>query len=423
MISKGIHTTALALLILFTSLFTPVFASNDSMLELLKVLRDNGTITDEAYSVLVNSAEADKERTDAKIEETAEEKVASVKESQAALKWAEKIKFKGDLRLRRQYENFDPENGSDQSRERYRYRLRLGAIADIHDDIEVGLGFASGSDDPRSTNETFDDNFSTKDARIDYAYAQWKAAEWATIIGGKFKRKEYLWAPTDLLWDGAIKPEGISVNLQNKNNLGTTFGNVGWWYVDELSSDSNDPALYYGQVGQKYKSGDFFANVAAAYYKFDDFANVTDDGSGGGNSINIDDNEDAWGLSVETGLNNSIFGKKARLLGEYVESGADDEESGYAVGFKLGDSKVKERGTWQIKYIYADLEENAFPNIFPDSDRFGGDTGMTAHEIEFQYAIAKNIIAVLDYYDAEQDKPGEDDDEQQILQTDIIFKF
>jgi hypothetical protein len=48
---------------------------------------------------------------------------------------------------------------------------------------------------------------------------------------------------------------------------------------------------------------------------------------------------------------------------------------------------------------------------------------MTAHEIEFKYAIAKNIFAVLDYYDAEQDKRNEPDDEQQRLQTDIIFKF
>ena len=421
---KGIHTSALALIILFISgVATPVFASNDSMLELLKVLRDNGTISDDAYSVLVNSAEADKERTDAQIEETAEEKVASVKESQAAMKWAEKIKFKGDLRLRREYINSEPEMGDDRSRNRYRYRLRLVATADIRDDVQVGLGFASGGEDPRSTNETFDDNFSTKDARLDLAYAEWQATEWASLVGGKFKRKKYLWAPTDVLWDTDINPEGISVHLENENSLGTTFGNAGYWYVDELGSTSGDPAMYYGQIGQAYKSGNFFATAAAAFYKFDKFENVTNTGGGGGMPININDDEDAISLSLETGVNNAIFGKRFAFLGELVESSASQDEDGFGVGFKLGDSKVKEKGTWQIKYIYADLEENAFPNIFPDSDRFNGDTGMTAHEIEFKYAVAKNIFAVLDYYDAEQDKRNEPDDKQQRLQTDIIFKF
>ena len=63
-----------------------------------------------------------------------------------------------------------------QSRERYRYRLRLGAEAEVTDDVKVGLGFASGGSDARSTNETLDDGFSTKDARLDYAFAEWTPA-------------------------------------------------------------------------------------------------------------------------------------------------------------------------------------------------------------------------------------------------------
>ena len=421
MIFKSIHTSVLAVLItLVAGVTTPVFASNDSMIELLKVLRDNGTITDEAYSVLVNSAEADKERTDAKIEETTEKKVASIKETTDKLAWAEKIKFKGDLRLRRQWEEDQPEMGSDRSRERYRYRLRLGAEANIYDNVQVGLGFASGSEDPRSTNETFDDNFSTKDARLDYAYAQWQATDWAKLIGGKFKRKEYLWVPTDLLWDSDINPEGFSSHLETDNSLGTTFGNIGWWIVDEDSGSSADPDMYVAQIGQKFKSGNFFGTAGATYYKFNDFDMVTGDGI----PINFDDDSaDAFALQGEAGIANALFGKSFRLLGEWVESDQDDEDTGWALGFKLGDKKVKERGTWQIKYIYADLEENAFPNIFPDSDRLGGQTGVTSNEIEFKYAIAKNIMAVVDYYSSEQDIPGMPDDEEELLQTDIIFKF
>ena len=94
---KLIRATSLAALVATGVLVsTPAVAANDAMLELLKVLRDNGTISDEAYSLLKNSAQADAERTDAKIEETAEKKLASVNTVSDKLKWAEKIKFKGD---------------------------------------------------------------------------------------------------------------------------------------------------------------------------------------------------------------------------------------------------------------------------------------------------------------------------------------
>jgi phosphate-selective porin OprO and OprP len=40
----------------------PALADNEAMLELLKVLRDNGTITRQAYEQLVNAARADEEK-------------------------------------------------------------------------------------------------------------------------------------------------------------------------------------------------------------------------------------------------------------------------------------------------------------------------------------------------------------------------
>ena len=41
--------------VIVSALFAhPVFATNDAMKELLQVLRDNGTISEEAYSVLLS---------------------------------------------------------------------------------------------------------------------------------------------------------------------------------------------------------------------------------------------------------------------------------------------------------------------------------------------------------------------------------
>ncbi|MFK8027472.1 MAG: putative porin [Gammaproteobacteria bacterium] len=423
---KYLRIVSIAVLVAFTG---PALAANDAMVELLKVLRDNRTITEEAYNLLKNSAVADEERTDAKIEETAEKKLASVKQVPDSLKWAEKIKVKGDLRLRREYIDTDPENSESQSRDRYRYRLRLGAEAEVNDEVKIGLGFASGSDDARSVNSTLDDGFSTKDARLDYAFAEWKPSDWVSVVGGKFnKRKDYLWAPTDMIWDGDINPEGASVHLQTDNSFGTAYGNVGHWILGEDRNSSDDPTLTYVQVGHKFKSGNFFGNVAGTYYSFDGLEGASIiAGSGGNNTIMGGTylfDYDSVGLSAEVGIKDVLMqGKVFAIFGEYIKNDDSDEDTGRAFGFKFGDKKVKNTGTWQFKYINADLEADAFVDFTGDSNRLGGQTGYMSNELIFKYAIAKNIILGLDYYDSEQDVPGLDDDEEKRFQSDIIFKF
>jgi phosphate-selective porin OprO/OprP len=42
----------------------PTFAANDAMLELMKILRDRGSLTNDEYELLVNAAKADTEQTE-----------------------------------------------------------------------------------------------------------------------------------------------------------------------------------------------------------------------------------------------------------------------------------------------------------------------------------------------------------------------
>lgn len=55
------------------ALSTPAFATNDAMLDLLKVLRDKGSITADEYGVLANAANADKEKTEGDLKEVKDE--------------------------------------------------------------------------------------------------------------------------------------------------------------------------------------------------------------------------------------------------------------------------------------------------------------------------------------------------------------
>jgi len=77
---------------LLGSAVMPAHASNEAMLDLLKVLRDQGTITAENYQLLANAAAADKEKSEA----TTAEVKAEVKE---ATKDIPKITTKGKIKV------------------------------------------------------------------------------------------------------------------------------------------------------------------------------------------------------------------------------------------------------------------------------------------------------------------------------------
>src|SRR5882672_11047313 len=80
--------------------------------------------------------------------------------------WVTSLKFNGDFRGR--YENFDSDNPLFVNRTRFRYRARLGIIATLLDDFEVGLRFTSadpattGGGNPVSNNSTLQDNGTKK---------------------------------------------------------------------------------------------------------------------------------------------------------------------------------------------------------------------------------------------------------------------
>src|SRR5262245_29279848 len=91
--------------------------------------------------------------------------------------WVTAFKINGDFRGR--YESFGSQNDAFTDRHRFRYRLRLGAVATIKDNLEVGLRLSSSEangtfgGDPISGNTTMRDNGSKKFVFIDLAYGKW----------------------------------------------------------------------------------------------------------------------------------------------------------------------------------------------------------------------------------------------------------
>jgi len=91
--------------------------------------------------------------------------------------------------------------------------------------------------------------------------------------------------------------------------------------------------------------------------------------------------------------------EKLKLFGEYVDNtAASHKNTGYALGFQIGHNKVEKWSNWQLKYIYAMLGKDAILDTTPDSDRYGGKTGMRSHEISLTYGLAKNTYLGFDVY-------------------------
>ena len=401
---------------------TATYAANQSMMELLRILRDKGTLTQNEYELLVNASKADKERVEVIKNDTMGAVSKQLKKAKNAESWATKVKVKGDIRLRYQYQDTDGGN----ARSRGRYRARIGIIGKPVDNFEAGVGLVSGGSNPRATNDTFSDTFETKDARMDYAYLQYTKGG-LEAIGGKFKRQRYLYQTTDLMWDGDVNPEGFATKYTMKNAYGSAYAVAGIFVLDEngvndfSTRSSDDPFMYYGQIGQKFKSDNIFGQTAAMYYALSDYHFVRADGTRtdnnrehNDNETNTDDNFGGFGVSAELGIKTD-FGKIS-FITDYTNNLATntEEDTAYALGLKW------KHGKWKAKYIYADLAHNSVPDFLPDSDRFNGDTGIKGHEFAVGYKVNKRVSLGLDFYATQDDVTKAD---QEILQLDVKMGF
>jgi hypothetical protein len=185
--------------------------------------------------------------------------------------WFDRIKFKGDLRLR--YEKFDWEGKFDDgNRDRFRYRLRIGAEAKIRDNVKVGFELRSGNpDNPHSDNQSFDGGFSKKTIAIAQAYAKIKAHDNINITAGKFSPKK-LWHVSDMQWDDDVIVEGIMEEFDWK--FGDTFKSLEvnlYQFALEESSSGSDAYMFGGQVAPTFKIND--TNQVTAGVGYDSVSN------------------------------------------------------------------------------------------------------------------------------------------------------
>lgn len=413
---------------------TPAFAQTTQVDALIEKLVDKGVLTkNEAIKL--------------KGEIAVDEKIVREETFKTGLpEWVRKMKLKGDLRVRYQYER---RKNSDDARARGRVRYRLGIETDIAKDVKIGAGLASGGTDPRSTNQTFENSFETPDIRLDYAFGQWNfikdgIVKDAKVIAGRFPFKDYLWLATDMLWDGDITPTGGSFALNHdfsKNTGG--FFNTGIWVIDENDAvDRDDPYLTFYQGGVKFKEGMFDAKAAGTYYAFNDLKGTCPNWSRATNTGIVTSSSttgactvgalvfdyDSVGAAAEVGVA-KLFGglpfgidDRIAVFGDFIHNpDPQAENNGWSFGTTFGKSKLGTPGDWQMKYTRTILEEDSWPDFLPDSDRLGGRTNIQAHEVALEYLWKENVVLGIDFYNS--DSLTGPSNPERLVQGDVNFKF
>lgn len=225
--------------------------------------------------------------------------------------WTNRIKWKGEVRLRAQGDMFadgniappngyldfaeindaggfsrtdDPYLNSSEDRTRLRARARLALEARPAENLLAGLRLSTGgTSDPVSTNQTLGTNANRYSVTWDQLYLQYKAPAvagepWLTLWGGRMPNP---WLSSDLVWDSDLGFEGVaakySLNLPGAapeyGKLRSLFFTVGAFPLQEVELSSRDKWLYGAQLGVDLgKRGWSRFRAALAYYVFDNIA-------------------------------------------------------------------------------------------------------------------------------------------------------
>ena len=418
--TRNTPATGLTIVLLLTTLLisTPSLAAIDET-TVLKLIEKVEALT-EKVDRLENADKQLREENIALRKQVNESSRVSAKSAEK-LAWTERVKLKGDMRYR--YENVDEETKSN-DRNRSRVRARIEAQAQVSDTWKVGLGLASGSDDPLSTNQTLGTGGSSKGIYLDLAYFDYSGFTNTHVLGGKFKNPFYRPAKNGLIWDGDYRPEGLAVQYDN----GSFFANGAYIYLesDDKAGEKDAEGVWGTQVGLKTALSDTTQLIVGlSYYDFSVAGSKPFfENKAYGNTLVSDGTDmvfqnDYRELELFSELTFKVGDLPASIFFDWVENqDASDNETGWAAGAQLG--KAKNPGTWQLAYIYEDIEADAVFGLTTDSDFSGGGTNGKGHLIKAAYALDKNVSLALSYF---MNEDGDLETDYDRLHIDLKLKY
>jgi len=334
----------------------------------------------------------------------------ALEQAKAQPNWTNKIKLKGDFRYRYEYKEKDGVT----DKNRHRLRARLGAYADVNDQVKAGIRIASGSDEsPTSTNQTLGDYSNKKEIWIDLAYLTYSPAAVDGLSATFGKMKQPWESVSDLIFDTDVNPEGISASYETAVNQISLMSHFGYHIMDEKTGD--DVELISAQIASIAKVADSIKLTAGVGMFF--YNNIEGSASPfpAKDKNSLTAGNYTYGYEIVDGFAKIDFEAgdvKLNLFGELLNNTASgvSENTAWIIG---GGAKYKKLS---LAYNYRDLEKDAILDYLDDGD-FGGPGGK-GHKIKAKYKLLKNWSAGVTYFRVENGSTDID-----LLQTDLAVKF
>ena len=383
--------------------------------------------------------------------------------------WVTSLKFNGDLRGR--YESIYFDNDAALDRHRFRYRLRLGAVATFKDNLELGVrltsgepvsGFTTQTGSPLSGNSTFQDNGSKKFAYIDLAYGKWtpiRNDEW--MLGATLGKMENPFVFSDNVMDRDYTPEGAALQGSFAFNKDHTLRlNAGIFALDELAGDSNDPYMSGVQIrwdGTWSKA--IKTSLGAGVLSINNAALLT---SGNVPDVNRGNTRTLVATGAGTPAASSPLYHFNPFVGDASITYTLDSFPGYAGAFpiRLGGEflhnpaapaknnscdagvtfgKAGRKGQWELTYRYRYVEADSWYEEMTDDDfgafyqtsstraaaGYSGGTNTRGHWVKASYSPYDAIVLSMTYYGTELIalNPGDSNSGVNRFQMDVMWKF
>jgi hypothetical protein len=454
----------------------PARAQSEILDELLDKLKEKGVLSDDEYQALKKAREEerleerDSRRRQALKEAQDTEQQAKAKEAEAkATKFdvnpgIRSIQLFGDVRLR-----FEAREGTstskfpaaaggaanltDESRERWRYAVRVGIRGDLTDDWFYGLRFET-ADNPRSPWVTFGDESSASGSgvgpsgkgsdkiNVGQVYLGWRTTPWLTLQAGKMPNPFYT---TPMVWDPDIQPEALAEKLTYKiGDSVELFGNLAQILYTDINPDltngsdlgfhKKDAFMLGWQAGGIYKFGPA-TNLKAAvtYYQYVGLGCTQTKPTTAANPNGFcgpfigQNNATNAGLLSQNGINNlqvleipwefnfPALGLSARVFGDFAKNlDADarakaagfqqfgDNDKAYQIGLGYGTlgevyGQTSKKGTWEVRTYWQRIEQYALDPNLTDSDFFEGRTNVQGLYLAGAYSWTDSILTTIRY--------------------------
>jgi hypothetical protein len=294
------------------------------------------------------------------------------------------------------------------------------------------LLFATGADDPRSSNQTLGGSGTRKSIGLDMAYVDWKFMQGGNLLLGK--QVNPIFKPgQSLFYDGDFNPEGGAVKIDRGMFFGTAYG---WWFSEQHAADpkgeNSDANVFSLQAGMKFPLLGGETVVAANYYEcgacqgnsplYNNNANGNSTFRIGSSTTNLlTYGYDIFEVGAQMGV--TMANLPVTFWANYARNLADDVEydTAYAIGAMVG--KASDARTWEAGLFYQEIDKDALFAQWIDSDFGDGKTDSEGLVFKAGYAPVKNFTMNATYFMNTLNKDAELDLDYDRLQVDLNYKF